>query len=283
MSLSNTNDRVATHLAMLREQVAGLVSEEEWCRFLAVQSRFHRYSFWNSMAIVAQRPAATQVAGYRRWASLGRQVRRGERGIAILAPMVNRSAMSEPESDAEPIDTAGRCVGFRVVHVFDIAQTDGDPLPTGPVPEVVTGDAPSWLWPTLEAQLAAAGFRLERGAMPTSHPSANGVTFVDEHRVVVRDGLPVAQAIKTCVHELAHVLLHTDPAGVLARSVREIEAESVAYVVCASCGLDPGGYSFPYVARWSNGDIDLVASTGARVVGCARRILDALANRDDDR
>ena len=283
MSLSNTNNRVATHLAMLREQVKGLVTGEEWCRFLAVQARFHRYSFSNTMAIVAQRPDATYVAGYRQWASFGRQVQRGERGIAIVAPVVHRSATLEPVSDSEPIDAAGRCVGFRSVHVFDIAQTDGDPLPAGPVPEVVTGDAPSWLWPALEAQIAAAGFRLERAAMPTSHPSAHGVTFVDERRVVVRDGLPAAQAIKTCVQELAHVVLHTDPACALARAVREVEAESVAYVVCASHGLDPGGYSFPYVAHWSNGDIDLIEATGRRVAACARRILDALATQGGER
>jgi hypothetical protein len=132
----------------------------------------------------------------------------------------------------------------------------------------VDGNAPLWLWYALEEQVAAAGYRLERGPLPTRWADANGITLVDERRVIVRHDLPDAQAIKTCAHELAHVLLPTDPDCPLPLPVREVEAESVAFIVCRAAGdLDTAGYTFPYVAHWSGGDTSLVAATGERVAG----------------
>lgn len=284
MSTSSTADRVTAHFDTLRESLAALVTGAQWLEFLDVQARFPTYSFHNTLAILAQAPHATRVAGYRTWHTVGRHVRQGEHGIAILAPIVRRrddtnataaetSAIDHDSSDSEH----NRCVGFRVVHVFDIAQTDGDPLPTGPTPHLLTGHTPAELWPALVTLISQSGYRTERAPMPDWCPTANGVTLPDEQLVIVRDDVPDAQAIKTCAHELAHVLLHTTTSeDRQPRPVREIEAESVAYLVCAAHGMDPSGYSFAYLAHWSGGNLELVAATGTRVIGCARYILDHL-------
>jgi hypothetical protein len=277
-----TEDRVAVHLAALQSSVAELVTGEQWQRYLNVQARFHNYSFWNTLAILRARPDASRLAGFQQWRRLGRQVRKGEHGIAILAPMVRIVEQVEPDDASGTAEGTRRCVGFKVVYVFDVGQTDGDPLPEIPAPETVSGDGPAWLWHALAEQIAAAGFHLERGSLPEPWSDANGITLVEDRRVIVRHDLPDAQAIKTCAHELAHVLLHIGENCALPRAVREVEAESVAFIVCsAGGGMDTGGYTLPYVAHWSNGDTALVAGTGERVAACARTILDQLEEGRD--
>jgi DNA primase len=244
---------------------------------LSVQARFHSYSFWNTLAILRARPDARRLAGFQQWRRLGRQVRKGEHGIGILAPIVRTVDHVEPDDTVGTAGSERRCVGFKVVYVFDVAQTDGDPLPEIPAPTTVHGDAPVWLWYALGEQIAGAGFHVERGPLPEPWSDADGITLVGDRRVIVRHDLPNAQAVKTCAHELAHVLLHTDESCALPRAVREVEAESVAFIVCsAGGGMDTAGYTLPYVAHWSNGDTALIAATGERVAACARTILDQL-------
>jgi hypothetical protein len=277
-----TEDRVAVHLAALQSSVAELVTGEQWQRYLSVQARFHGYSFWNTLAILRARPDASRLAGFQQWRRLGRYVRTGEHGIAILAPIVRTVEQAEPDDAAGPAEGERRCVAFKVVYVFDVAQTDGDPLPEIPAPATVNGDAPLWLWYALAEQIGGTGFHLERGPLPEPWSDANGITLVADQRVIVRHDLPDAQAIKTCAHELAHVLLHTGETCALPRAVREVEAESVAFIVCSTGGgMDTAGYTLPYVAHWSNGDTALVAATGERVAACARQILNQLEEGRD--
>jgi antirestriction protein ArdC len=252
----------------LQRGVAQLSTEEDWRRALDVASRFHRYSWHNIMLILLQRDDATQVAGYRKWQEMGRQVRRGERGISILAPRFR------VEEDEETSQKVRRLAGFIGVSVFDVSQTDGDPLPS--VESFVhrlDGDAPQLLWDRLAEQVAAAGFTLERGE-PSVH-GANGVTDFLSRTVTVAPWFSQAQATKTLAHELAHVQMHEQGEGSRAR--REVEAESVAYIVCRALGLETADYSFGYVAGWSGGDVKVVQETGTRVMAVASQILDALA------
>jgi antirestriction protein ArdC len=255
--------------------VESLTSGEDWGRYLAVASRFHRYSFLNTLAILVQRPDATRVAGYQRWRSLGRQVRRGEYGIRILAPLAYRVA-ADPDGSGTVEETTGErrvLRGFRVATVFDISQTDGDALPSPPV-RVLDGDAPAALRADLVALIEAEGFGYSLGPLP-GHPGALGVTDYDARHVTVRPDLAPAQHAKTTAHELAHVLLH-GPGRTESRVMAEIEAESVAYVVCSAAGVDADAYSFGYVAAWSAGDLAAVRATGERVLACARQVLDRL-------
>jgi DNA primase len=295
----------------LTEQIAALRSGQDWQRWLAVAARFHNYSFNNVLLIGAQRPGATAVAGYEAWKALGRQVDKGERGIQILAPVVRRTAPAEPpaaeaggsptshQTGDDPPDGASaagprRVAGFRVAHIFDVSQTSGAPLPERPIPRLLAGQAPAGLWDVLAEQVHARGFALERG--PCLGGVANGLTNYLTRTVTVRADVDDAQAVKTLAHELAHVLLHDPTAAAAAgdpgapgaavdsaghcRGRVEVEAESVAYLVTASHGLDSGAYTFPYVAGWA-GSVDavtpetVVRSTGQRVLTAAHAILTA--------
>jgi antirestriction protein ArdC len=253
--------------------VDALASSEAWRAMLTVAARFHTYSPNNVLLIAAQRPDATRVAGYRAWTQLGRQVRKGEHGIAILAPVLRRpdntAASDRPDRD----DAAGpsRVVrGFRGTYVFDISQTDGPDLPDVR-PSLLDGAAPLNLWADLLDQVEVAGYTFEYADLSP----ANGRTDFTDRTVTLHPELPGAQKVKTLAHELAHVRLHAPdvrPQG-CDRSRAEVEAESVAYIVTAAHGVNADAYTVPYVTGWAGGDRELIASTATRAVSCARAIL----------
>ena len=276
---TSTSTRLADAHRRLVAAVELLTSGDEWRRFLETSRRFRSYSINNTLLIFAQRPDATRVAGYRAWRALGRQVRRGEQGIAILAPCTYRRTDAEEEADAP-----SRVLrGFKVVHVFDISQTDGEPLPELPV-TLLGGDEPDGLTHRLAALIRAEGYTFTLGPLPAGHSGANGLTDYVARTVVVRDDLQPAQQAKTTAHELAHVLLHDPAAGVRAdRSVVEIEAESVAYLVCGENGLSSDAYSFGYVAVWAGGAAATVRDAATRVTNCAARVIDALEREPQTR
>jgi antirestriction protein ArdC len=266
------DDKLAEIHDRLVQAIEHLVSGEDWRKFLEASQRLHTYSASNVLLILAQRPDATRVAGYRRWQSLGYQVRRGERGIAVLAPVVTRRRPVDEAEEAEHPEVVRILRGFRVVHVFDISQCDGPPWPEVR-PELLSGQAPAVLWESLATQVSSAGFTVERGDCG----GANGVTDYATHTVTVRSDVDPAQAVKTLAHELAHVLIHEGTE--YARGCRgraEVEAESVAFLVLTTAGINAEGYSLAYVARWSDGDPTRVSETADRVVTCARAILDGL-------
>lgn len=245
------NDRREQKLAalhvLLTAGIERLTSSDEWIAWLRVASRFHSYSFNNTLLIHSQRPDATQVAGYQVWRQFGRQVNKGEHGIQILAPVIRRydagtAEQSEPGADAVQAVTGGeqvtkeaaaslQVVGFRVAHVFDVGQTSGEPLPEPERPQLLVGEAPVRLWDQLAAQVEDRGFELERGPCGGER---NGYTDFLAQRVVVRDDVENAQAVKTLAHELGHVLMH-GPDQLASRDTRvcrgaaEVEAESVAF------------------------------------------------------
>ena len=253
-----------------------MTTGDNWRRMLEVASRFHDYSVNNLLLILCQRPDATRVAGYRKWQELRRQVRRGERGIRILAPVLR---WVEDEDDNGAPVRVRRVVAFKAVSVFDVSQTEGEPLPDVDRPHLLTGEAPAGLWDALAAQVAEQGFGLDRADCTP----ANGVTAWDARTVSVRPDVDDAQAVKTLAHELAHVRLH-EPAIVPFdhhRGLREVEAESVAYIVCRRYGLVSDDYSLPYVAHWSGGDDAVVRTTAERVTACARAVIAAVEAHAD--
>lgn len=253
----------------LTAQVEALVSGDDWWAMLDIAARLHRYSARNVILILSQRPdGVTRVAGYRRWQSLGRQVRKGEQGIAILAPCVYHK---RPVDDAEGNDSPelGRILrGFRVAYVWDESQTDGEPIPDVR-PQLLVGDDPAQLWAGLASQLDACGYTVSRGDCG----GANGFTDFLAREVMVRDDVDELQAAKTLCHETAHALLHDPSQEPVGRARAEVEAESVAYIVCQLAGLATTEYSLPYVARWSRGDVALITATTERVLATARTVL----------
>jgi antirestriction protein ArdC len=251
----------------LQSAVERLVDTDEWRAMLEVAARFHTYSTNNQLLIYLQCPHATRVCGYRAWQRLGRQVRKGERGIQILAPCRRvRAIESENSDEPEPVQVL---TGFRVVHVFDLSQTDGEELPDV-VPRRLSGDVPQDLVDALERRIAAEAFMLRRESI--TRPSCNGYADFGQREIVLQEGLSGVQSTKTMIHELAHVLLHQE-SKMSARAVAEVEAESVAFVVCRALGLDTSDYSFAYVARWGGGDTEVIAATAQSVISTAKDIL----------
>ncbi len=281
-------EKRAEKLNELHEQitdgVAALVDSDAWRAMLDTAAKFHTYSLGNVLLIALQAPTASRVAGFRTWKGLGRQVRKGERGIAILAPCTYRpktsssatdSAREQPQDErggqAGPASSGQQLRGFRVVHVFDVAQTEGDPLPDV-APALLTGQAPAGLWDDLAGQVTGHGYALERGDCS----GANGYTDPTRRVVRVRDDVDDAQAVKTLAHELGHLECgHARdlPTYLTCRGRCEVEAESVAYVVAAAHGLDASGYTFAYVAGWAGTDLARVRQAAETVTKAARTIL----------
>lgn len=283
-SQGSSTDRLAVIHSKLSAAVEELAGSDEWRRMLAVAARFPTYSPSNVLLIAVQRPDATRVAGLRMWNAMGRRVRKGEKGIAILAPCLYRSRDAEPVSPGvkEPDDVRGEArqlQGFRAVHVFDVAQTDGEPLPEV-APKLLTGAAPESLWDRLADLVVGEGFTLERGDCG----GANGHTRFDARVVRVRDDVDPAQAVKTLSHELGHIRAghetrFLDPAQrtVECRGIAEVEAESIAYLVMTTAGMQCDAYSIPYVAGWSGGNAEVLRATSSRVLAVARIITTGLS------
>jgi DNA primase catalytic core len=192
-------------------------------------------------------------------------VNRGEKGLQVLAPVTRKV-------EANDGDEERRVVGFRVVHVFDQSQTDGKSLPEVR-PALLDGELPVQ-WERIAELIRTAGFEFAVSEADRLG-EANGITDWGDRMVVVRESLPGAQRFKTAVHELGHVRLHEPSSGDRpeCRGIVEVEAESVAYMVCAALGVDSAAYSLPYVATWSEGDLEKVSQTAGRVIRCARSVI----------
>jgi antirestriction protein ArdC len=245
-----------------------MVTSEDWLAFLRMASRFHRYSVNNVLLILFQAPEATQVASYTTWKTLGRQVRKGEKGIKILAPCRYRAAAEESTSST-PVVPEWEIRGYRVASVFDIKQTDGEGLPSHEAPKLLAGEAPAGMTEAICKLITKEGFTVSRANLG----AANGITRYLTREVVVAPHLSDRATAKTLCHELAHVRMHEDDLETRSRELIETEAESCAYLVAHAWGLDSGDYSIPYVAHWAQ-SADLVKSTMQRVVATARQIID---------
>jgi antirestriction protein ArdC len=239
-------------------------------QYLAAMARFHTYSFGNVMLIARQKPDATNVAGIRTWNSLGRFVKRGEKGILILAPMIGKNL--KKDQDAEQSEDAkqpeSKLFGFRAVYVFDINQTEGKELPT--LTEV-NGDVSGYrerLFKFVESQSVELSFS-ERIA-PAKGLSHGG-------KITLQSGMQPAEEFSTLVHEIAHEMLHRGDRRILTtKQVRETEAEAVAFVVCQSVGLQNGTASQDYIQLW-HGDANLLRESLEAVQQTAAVILGGIA------
>lgn len=268
-------DRRAEITAKLADGIDALVTTEAWQAYLDVQARFHSYSFGNTMLIRLQCPHATRVTGYGKkdgstgWLSLGRQVRSGERAIWIWAPSFRRE--TDPETGEDD-----RRVFFVPVPVFDISQTEGADLPEPVAP--LTGEAPEGMLDAAVAFIENQGFDVEFvPAIPDS--GAEGDTDYSRRRVrICTSGHTTMDQFSTALHEAAHVLLHEG--SQLPGGLKELEAESVAYVAAAALGADTSGYSFGYVLGWMGDDPEAarkaIRASASRIQKAAGRIIDEI-------
>ncbi|TIH36148.1 ArdC-like ssDNA-binding domain-containing protein [Subtercola vilae] len=265
--------------ASISDQVEQLRNTERWAAFLDFATAFHTYSLNNLLLILAQKPEASRVAGFRKWQTLGRQVRKGETGIRIFGYSTKKITEDDDNGEAQE----KRVARFPILSVFDISQTDpaeGAPDATA-LTEQLTGTADFGVTTALTAHLISDGWTVSYRSLPGT---MNGYADAAEMSVVLDVNLSTEHRAKTLIHETAHILMdHTgDPAEYAEhRGLMETEAESVAYVVAGLVGFDTSAYSIGYIAGWADANTDMIKSAAARVLRTAHQIAAILDTEND--
>ena len=276
----------------LEQGISELFESDRYKEYLSVMSKFHNYSFNNTVLIAMQKPDASLIAGFNAWKNeFGRNVKRGEKGIRIIAPspfkVKKEMEKIDPKTQRPVIGRDGKPVteerevtipAFKVVSVFDVSQTEGRELPNLAV-DALMGDVDKYkdFFAALEkTSPVPVGFEKIEGG-------AHGYYHLEEERIALNEGESQLQSLKTLIHEIAHAKLHSIDLNIPLeeqpnrpdRRTREVEAESIAYTVCQHYGLDTSDYSFGYVAGWSSGkeltelknSLETIRSTAAEIIG----------------
>ena len=275
----------------LEQGITELFDSERYKEYLRVMSKFHNYSFNNTLLIAMQKPDASLIAGFNSWKNqFQRNVKKGEKGIKIIAPspfkIKQEMEKIDPQTQTPVIGKDGKPVteekeitipAYKVVSVFDVSQTEGRELPNIAV-DALTGDVEQYkdFFAALEkTSPVPMGFeKIESGA--------HGYYHLEEKRIALDEGMSELQTLKTAIHEIAHAKLHdidlnapkNEQQPRVDRRTREVEAESVAYTVCQHYGIDTSDYSFGYVAGWSSGrelaelksSLETIRSTAAEII-----------------
>ena len=273
----------------LEQGITELFDSERYKEYLQVMSKFHNYSFNNTLLIAMQKPDASLIAGFNAWKNnFGRNVMRGEKGIRILAPSPYKIRQEvekkDPQTGKTVTDSSGKPVmetkeiqipAYKVVAVFDVSQTEGRELPAIGANEL-TGDVEQYedFYTALEkTSPVPMGFEKIEG-------TAHGYYHLEEKRIAIDEGMSQFQNLKTAIHEIAHAKLHDIDLNAPEqpdrpdRRTREVQAESIAYTVCQHYGLDTSDYSFGYVAGWSSGrelaelktSLETIRATAAEII-----------------
>ena len=254
----------------LEQGITELFNSERYKEYLRVMSKFHNYSFNNTLLIAMQKPDASLIAGFTAWKNqFQRNVKKGEKGIKIIAPspfkIKQETEKIDPQTQKPVIGRDGKPVteekeitipAYKVVSVFDVSQTEGKELPNIAV-DALTGDVEQYsdFFAALEkTSPVPIGFEKIEGG-------AHGYYHLEDKRIALDEGMSELQTLKTAIHEIAHAKLHDIDLNApkdeqqprVDRRTREVEAESIAYTVCQHYGLDTSDYSFGYVAGWSSG------------------------------
>ena len=290
----------------LEQGITELFDSERYKEYLRVMSKFHNYSFNNTLLIAMQKPDASLVAGFSAWKNnFGRNVIKGQKGIKIIAPSPYKVKQEmkkiDPHTQQPIIGKDGKPVteekeitipAYKVVSVFDVSQTEGRELPDIAVNEL-TGDVERYrdFFAALEkTSPVPIGFEQIPG-------SSHGYYHLEDKRIAIDEGMSEIQTLKTAIHEIAHAKLHdidlnapeNEQQPRIDRRTREVEAESVAYTVCQHYGLDTSDYSFGYVAGWSSGrelselksSLETIRSAAAEIINSIDETLAELSKAQD--
>lgn len=282
-----SDERLEELTDRLENGIKELFASGRYAEYLAAMSKFHRYSYGNAMLILLQCPHASRVAGYNTWRkSFGRNVKRSEKGIQILAPCPSRKyvwqEVRDPHTGGVQYNKDGTpkmetrvitITRFKIATVFDVSQTEGRDLPTIGATRL-NGMVENFQY-FYDKLVSLSPVAVTVDQVPRQ---ANGYYSHVEQRIVLRPGLSEIQTIKTLVHEISHAMLHNPdqvpPEERKDRHEKEVEAESIAYVVCQHFGIDTSEYSFGYVAGWSKGkelselkdSLDLIHRTAGEII-----------------
>ena len=276
-------DKVKELMDKLEAGVKDVFESEQYKAYLKAMSKFHSYSFGNVMLILLQCPNASLVAGFNKWKKdFGRTVKKGEHGIQILAPCPHKrfveQEIEKPDGTKEKESVLIIQQGFKVAYVFDVSQTEGRELPAWGV-DKLTGDVQHYN-EFYKAIKSVAPVPIEfRPA--TDH--SEGCYNHKEQKIYINDGLSQIQTVSVMIHETAHAILHALPVenGEIVgkhekdRRTREVEAESVAYIVCQHFGIETGDSSFAYVTSWSKNkelpelkaSLECISKTASKMIG----------------
>jgi hypothetical protein len=282
LSAEEREHRRSADRQRLKDATEQLLCSEGWRRWVRVRARsgLARYSFGNQLLIAFQRPDATRVAGFHAWKELGYQVRRGQQGIRILAPMTVKARDADPRSE-ETRDEETRVL-FRAVTVFDRSQVDPiegrEQAPLDPPVVALTGESHAHLLGPLFAFASTLGFTVD--TKPLSGPQGGWCDYAAK-QIVVNSDLPANARVRVLVHELAHALgISYEKFG---RKRAEVMVDTVTFIVCAGVGLDTGGETIPYVAAWGEqGEVEAVTEFADAIDAIAKQLEGAIAPSEAD-
>ena len=248
--MNEVADKVKELTTKLDEGVKEILTSDRYRDYLKQMSKFHNYSFRNSLLILLQNENATYVAGYKTWQKqFNRNVNKGEKGIIILAPcpykIKKEIQVRNEKGDKEKKEEEIVIPKFRAVTVFDVSQTSGEPLKE--IAKELTGEIKDFN-KMFEAIKKCSDFEITFKAGTTE----KGCCYTKEKRITIKEGMSDNQTIKTLIHEIAHEKLHSEPKENMTANQREIEAESIAFVVANYFGIDTSSYSFDYISSWQD-------------------------------
>lgn len=265
--MNKGNKKIEEIFEQLKDGVQSVFKDENFKHYLKTMSKFHNYSINNSMLIWLQKPNATFVAGFSKWENeFNRHVKKGEKGIRIIAPIYSNK---KNDDDGEKEDQ--HLYGYRCTYVFDISQTEGDELPTNIVKPLSGSiqDFKSFINSLVKIASVPVTFEvINSGAM--------GYYNINNKQIFVSNTVSQKQQVKTLIHEIAHSLMHNNK-NEFSNNTCEIEAESVAYIVCNEYGIDTSEYSFPYIAGWSKDKtLDELCNSLERIRNTSNKLISSL-------
>lgn len=283
--MNKNHEKIKAALERIEQGLETINTDEDWLKFLYFQSQFYNYSFRNAMLIYAQNPEASYVKGYKAWNKLGRYVKKGAKGLAVLAPCFRKvEEFKEPENESEYQDSKGETAikkvisGFRVAYVFDIADTDGS---DEYLPVLVKGLAGNSAREKEIYEKLKAFISTEHEVREVTGTASKGSYNLETGVISVRADVEYLQKIKTILHEYAHSIdFAMHPEEDISRNRRELIAESVAYIVSLRLGCDTSRYSMSYIKSWLK-DKDELKTIADTVQKVAAKIINNLAGSSD--
>lgn len=283
--MNKNQEKIKAALERIENGLTAINTDEDWLKYLSFQSQFYNYSFRNTMLIYLQNPEASFVKGYKAWNKLGRYVKKGAKGLAILAPCYRKvEDFKEPDNESEYQDSEGEKVtkkvisGFRAAYVFDIADTDGS---DEYLPVLVKGLAGNSGQEKEIYEKLKAFISMEHPVQEVTGTASKGSYNLETGVICVRSDVEYLQKIKTILHEYAHSIdFAMHPGQDISRNRRELVAESVAFVVSLRLGLDTSRYSMGYIKSWlkDKDELKIVADAVQKV---AAKIINNLAESSD--
>lgn len=285
----------------LEEGVKALFDSEKYMNYLKVMSKFHNYSFNNSLLIAMQMPQASLVAGYSKWKNtFHRQVEKGQKAIKIIAPSPYKidkiQDKIDPDTNRPMLDSSGNTIkekvkvvipAYKVTNVFDVSQTSGEPIPS--LVNELSGDVEEYN-KFIEAIKKISTVPIKFAETDTS---AKGYYNIEDKCIVIKDNMSEVQTAKTLIHEIAHSILHEKDTGIekeADRNTKEVQAESVAYATCQHFNIDTTDYSFGYIAGWSSGkeveelrnSMNVIRQTASDLINGIEKNLSMLMEKEND-